>query len=90
MDVKCSKVMRRKCLGELANREYNLMIEHFKSKKKVVAKKIMNKLENIRWQNLENLLDDYFEKVCYDFYRRQMLIWLHVRSRNLKADAWFK
>ena len=50
----------------------------------------MNKLENIRWQNLENLLDDYFEKVCYDFYRRQMLIWLHVRSRNLKADAWFK
>ena len=80
-----AKARRRVFLSELAHREYFVMIEHFKSKKKVAGKKTLTKLERMKMHNLENLLDDYFHRVCFDFWRRQMMIWCCLRLKHLKV-----
>mmetsp|Transcript_32815 Transcript_32815/g.43258 ORF Transcript_32815/g.43258 Transcript_32815/m.43258 type:complete len:208 (-) Transcript_32815:497-1120(-) len=87
LKVKRMKETRREFLREYAQREYHLMVEHYKSKKKAVGKKILGKLEKLKTQNLENILDDYFYKICYTFYERQMQIWCLLRIKYLKQSA---
>jgi len=60
------------------------MMAHYKNKKK---KKMLSKLEKIKPHNLEKILDDYFFKVCYSFYKRQMQIWILLRHKYLRTSS---
>ena len=60
---------RREFLGEIFKRETELMINHYRTKKKT-GKKTLAKLIAIKPHNMEKILDDYFFRVCYDFYTR--------------------
>ena len=52
------------------------MITSLSGKKKVADKKKLSKLKAIKQHNMDKILDDYFFGVCYNFYKRQMQIWV--------------
>ena len=60
---------RREFLGEVFERELKIMINFYKLKKKA-GKKMVTKLEKIKPHVMEKILDDYFFKVCQNFYKR--------------------
>ena len=60
------------------------MTDFYRSKKKF-GKKMLQKLQNLKMHNLENLMDDYFYKICYAFYMRQMQIWCLLRHKYLQT-----
>lgn len=62
------------------------MILHYKLKKKA-GKKMVSKLEKIKPHILGKILDDYFFKVCCNFYKRQMQIWILLRHKYLRTSA---
>ena len=58
------------------------------NKKKPKDKKILTKLQAMKQHNLESILDAYFFKVCFDFYRRQMSLYCWMTYKYAKpADA---
>ena len=61
--------LRREFLGQIFKREIELMVGYY-GKKKKTGKKTLTKLMAIKAHNLEKILDDYFYKVCYSFYKR--------------------
>ena len=61
---------RRKFLGEIFQREHEIMLHYYKGKKKPQSKKTSAKLMTIKPYNVEKILDDYFYKVCYAFFKR--------------------
>ena len=68
---------RREFLGEVFARETEIMSNHYSHKKKTASnKKILLKLAGIKPHNVKNILDDYFYKVCNEFFKRQMQIWI--------------
>ena len=85
--VKEMKMRRREFLGDLAQRELHLMLEYYKNKKKTTQKKIMNKLQAMKPRHLTSVLDDYFFKICFDFYRRQMHIYCILKNKYIKDGA---
>ena len=46
------------------------MLHYYKGKKKPQSKKTSAKLMTIKPYNVEKILDDYFYKVCYAFFKR--------------------
>ena len=67
--VKRMRERRREFLGIIFKRETELMINHYRTKKKT-GRKTLAKLMAIKPHNMEKILDDYFFKVCYDFFKR--------------------
>jgi hypothetical protein len=76
---------KRKFLMSVFEREKRTMLVHYQGKKKF--KKILTKLQNIKQHNLEKIVDDYFYRVCYEFYKRQMHIWILLRHKYLRNSA---
>ena len=76
---------KRKFLMSVFEREKRTMLMHYQGKKKL--KKILTKFQNIKQHNLEKIVDDYFYGVCYEFYKRQMHIWILLRHKYLRNSA---
>ena len=76
--------LKRAFLTDIFEREKRTMLRHYQSKKKF--KKTFMKLQNIKSHNLEKILDDYFTGVCYNFYKRQMQIWILLRHKYLRTS----
>lgn len=60
------------------------MLQHYKGKKKF--KKLLTKLQSIKKHNLEKIIDDYFYGVCYQYYKRQIQIWVILKYKYLKKE----
>mmetsp|Transcript_1332 Transcript_1332/g.1818 ORF Transcript_1332/g.1818 Transcript_1332/m.1818 type:complete len:107 (+) Transcript_1332:1648-1968(+) len=76
---------KREFLSQIFERELRIMMQFYHGKRK--HKKVYQKLENIKQHNLEHILDDYFYGVCYEFYKRQMQIWVLLRHKYLRTSA---
>ena len=57
-------------MAEICQRELSVLLDYYKAKKKPANKKILTKLVLMKPHNLEKLLNDYYYKVCYEFYKR--------------------
>ena len=60
------------------------MLEFYQGKKKF--KKTYQKLEKIKEHNVHKILDDYFYGVCYEYYKRQMHIWILLKHKYLRTS----
>ena len=72
------------------------MITYYTTKgkgKSPAAKKykaMLAKIKNIEQDKIDMVLDEYFWKVCYEFYKRQMRVWIllaHKYLRTAKVSA---
>lgn len=70
LKVRQMKLQRREFLGEIVQRELKVMMDYYKAKKKPQNKKILKNLVLMKEHNLEKILNDYYFKVCYAFYKR--------------------
>ncbi len=61
------------------------MLVHYSGKKKL--KKTLQKLQNMKAHNMEKILDDYFYGVCYEYYKRQMQIWILLSHKYLRSSS---
>ena len=82
---------KRLFLNDIFNREAEIMINHYTSKgkgKSPAAKKykaLLAKIKNIDQDKIDMVLDEYFWKVCYEFYKRQMRVWILLAHKYLKT-----
>ena len=85
--VKVNKMVktRREFLTQAVKRELRIMLQYYQGKKKF--KKVMQKLEKIKEVNLNKILDDYFYGVCYEYYKRQMRIWVLLKHKYRRDSA---
>ena len=74
---------RRRFLTRVFEREKRTMLVFYQGKKKF--KKLHAKIGSIKQINLEKILDDYFW-VCYEFYKRQMQIWIILQYKYLRTN----
>ena len=72
-------------MDEIFAREIEIMVAHYKSKKKM-GKKTLAKLMSIKPHHLEDALNRYFT-ICKLFYQRQMMIWVLLRHKYLRTSA---
>lgn len=60
-----------------------------KSKGKSAAAKkyktLLQKIKNIPGERIDMVLDEYFWKVCYEYYKREMRIWVLLSHKYLKS-----
>ena len=92
--------LKRKFLNDIFNREAEIMLNFYTAKgkgKSPIAKKykgLRDKIKNIDQEKIDLVLDEYFWKVCYAYYRRQMRIWViltykYLNTRKMSAkDRW--
>ena len=92
--------LKRSFLNDIFNREAEIMLNFYTAKgkgKSPVAKKykgLRDKIKNIDQEKIDLVLDEYFWKVCYAYYRRQMRIWViltykYLNTRKMSAkDRW--
>ena len=72
-------------------REAEIMMTHYTLKgkgKSPAAKKyksLLAKIKNIDGDKINMVLDEYFWKVCYEFHKRQMRIWILLAHKYLKT-----
>jgi hypothetical protein len=76
---------KRAFLSLFFQREYKIMLKFYNGKKKL--KKTLTKLQSLKPANLENVIDCYFNDVCYGFFKRQMLIWILLKHKYLRTSA---
>ena len=87
--------LKRNMLDTYFIREVEIMIYYYKTvkgTKKKEAKKNAEKISKIldpnneaMAYNMRVILSDYFKNVCYEFYKRQMYIWVLLRYKYLKT-----
>ena len=90
--VKKSMNNKREHLNIIFNREAKIMLEYYQSKSKgktPTAKKfrsLTQKIETIDQKTIDMVLDEYF-KACYNYYKRQMRIWILLAHKYLKSAS---
>lgn len=84
--IKVKKMLKRKrkFLSSIFEREKRIMLNFYQGKKK--QKKVLQKLQNMKTHNIERIMDDYFYGVCYEFYKRQMHIWILLSHKYLRTS----
>ena len=74
--------LKRAFMNKIFTREAEIMLEHYTVKgkgNKPAAKKYkaaLAKIKNIDEDKINLVCDEYFWKVCYEFYKREMRIWV--------------
>ena len=76
--------IKREFLTQIFQREHKIMLEFYQGKRKF--KKTYQKLEKIKEHNVHKILDDYFYGVCYEYYKRQMHIWILLKHKYLRTS----
>ena len=83
--VKLKFKRKRKFLTKIFEREKRSMMMHLQGKKKL--KKSLQKFQSMKQHNLEKIMDDYFFGVCYQYYKRQMRVWILLQHKYLRSSA---
>jgi len=78
---------RRQFLSHIFKREYSIMLDYFRAKKKPQSKRTAQKLLNMKPHNLEKIIEDFFYQVCYNFYKRQNMLHVLMRRKYLKINS---
>ena len=76
---------RRRFLTRVFEREKRMMLLYYQGKKKF--KKLLTKLQSIKQHNLEKIIDDYFYGVCYQYYKRQIQIYIVLKYKYLRDQV---
>ena len=83
---KARKSLKRKrnFLSRIFQREKQIMLKFYQGKKK--NKKLHQKLQNMKDHNMHKILDDYFWGVCYEYYKRQLQIFILLQTKYLRTS----
>ena len=79
---------RRRFLTRVFEREKRIMLLYYQGKKKF--KKLLTKLQSIKQHNLDKIIDDYFYGVCYQYYKRQIQIYIVLKYKYLRDQVTVK